>query len=729
MRAVLQNFKTGEMELAEVPMPALRPGGVLVANVASLISAGTEKAVIELARMNPLQKARTRPDLVKKVLAKAGQEGLLGTARIVNNLVSAPLPLGYSCAGMVTAVGADVTDIQPGMRVACAGLGFANHAEVVFVPRHLCTPVPDGVDWAEAAFVTVGAIALHGVRQAEPALGETVVVFGLGLVGQLTVQLCVAAGCRVFGIDPQDDKQALARVLGAHEAARPGGDLAGRVAEFTGGRGADAVLVTAATKSSGPMEQAAAVARDRARVVAVGDVGMDLPRRAYYDKELEVRLSRSYGPGRYDPDYEEKGRDYPIGYVRWTENRNMSAFLRLIADGRVRTGPLLTHRYPIAEAETAYGHLLGKSKEPYIGILLEYDPDTPQPSVVTLPTPARPAGRGDGEVRIGVIGAGQFAQGILLPRLRSVAGVRFEAFATGSGLTARAVARKYGARTCTSDFRELLRNEAVDAVLIATRHDQHATMTTEALEAGKHVFVEKPLALTEDALATVIAAWQGSGRQLLVGFNRRFSPLADRLKDALPDVPLVMTYRINAGPIPADHWHQDPELGGGRIVGEICHFIDVLQFLCGSLPVSVHAAAPQTGQALPADPDCLATTLTFADGSIGTITYVSNGDPAFPKERLEVFGGGVAGVIDNWRRLRVQGAGRRASHRALLEAEKGHAQEMAAFIGAVRSGRPAIPVDQMIATTRATFAIRDSLRNGQPQTVDADPQGFAAAAD
>ncbi|WP_119166676.1 bi-domain-containing oxidoreductase [Algihabitans albus] len=712
MRAVLQNFKTGAMEVAEVPPPALKPGGVLVANAASLISAGTEKAVIELAKMNPLQKARTRPDLVKKVLAKAGQEGLLGTARIVNNLVSAPLPLGYSCAGVVTAVGAGVTDIQPGMQVACAGLGYANHAEVIFVPRNLCTPIPEGVSFAEAAFVTVGAIAMHGVRQAELTLGESVVVVGLGLVGQLTVQICLAAGCRVFGIDPQHEKLELARQLGAQAAAAPGRELTDQVLTFTGGRGTDAVLVTAATKSSQPMVQAAELARDRARVVAVGEVGMDLPRRAYYDKEIDIRLSRSYGPGRYDPAYEEKGQDYPLGYVRWTENRNMAAFLQLVADGRLRTEPLLTHRYAIAKAETAYGHLLGESMDPYIGILLEYDPQRVQPTAVPLTEAKLSARAPDGEIRFGVIGAGQFAQGVLLPRLKAVAGVRFQSFATGSGLTARAVAQKYGAQTCTSDYRELLQDEAVDAVLIATRHDQHASMVSDALRAGKHVFVEKPLVLSRDELETVAAAYQGVGRQLLIGFNRRFSPMSRTLKEALSGAPLVMTYRINAGPIPAGHWHQDAEVGGGRIVGEVCHFIDVMQYLTGASPIEVHALAAQTGQALPADPDCLTVSLSFSDGSVGSIAYVSNGDPSFPKERLEVFGGGMTAVIDNWRKLRVQGAGRKVSKRALFEAEKGHAQELQAFVDAIRTGDPAIAFDDLLATTTATFAIQESLRRG-----------------
>ena len=377
MKAVLQNFKTGDMAVEDVPPPTLKPDGVLVSNVASLVSAGTEKAIIELAKMNPLQKARARPDLVKKVLAKAGQEGLLATGRIVMNLVSAPLPLGYSCAGIVRQAGSRVADIAPGTRVACAGLGYANHAETVYIPRNLLVPIPDNVSFEDAAFVTVGAIALHGVRQAELTLGETVVIIGMGLVGQITAQICAASGCRVFCIDLDSSKVELAKSLGADDGMA-GGDnasLKGAVMAFTNGKGADAILITAGTKSSAPISLAPELARDRARVVAVGDVGHDVPRRAYYEKEIDLRQSRSYGPGRYDPNYEEKGQDYPLGYVRWTENRNMEAFLDLVARGRVQLKPLLTHRFEVSEAQKAYDLLLGETKEPYIGILLDYDPD------------------------------------------------------------------------------------------------------------------------------------------------------------------------------------------------------------------------------------------------------------------------------------------------------------------------------------------------------------------
>lgn len=710
MKAILQNFKTGDMAIEDVPPPALKPDGVLVYNLASLVSAGTEKAVIELAKMNPLQKARARPDLVKKVLGKAGQEGLLATARIVMNLVSAPLPLGYSCAGIVAQVGSRVADIAPGQRVACAGLGYANHAETVFVPRNLLVPIPDEVSFADAAFVTVGAIAMHGVRQAALTLGESVVVIGMGLVGQITAQICAASGCRVFCVDIDPSKIELAKSLGADSGAVPGADLQAAVMAFTGGRGADAVLITAGTKSNEPITVAPELARDRARVVAVGDVGHDVPRRAYYEKEIDLRQSRSYGPGRYDPNYEEKGHDYPIGYVRWTENRNMEAFLDLVARGRLKLEPLLTHRFPITEATKAYGLLTDETREPYIGILLDYDGQPTEGSSVSLPASSACQGK-VGDVAMGIIGAGQFAQGVLLPALKNVDGVRFQGFATGSGLTSLNVARKYGAAKCTSDYKELLADPAVDAVLVATRHDSHARMVAEALRAGKSCFVEKPLAVDPAGLDEVIAAHAESSAVLLTGFNRRFSPLAQRLHAEMGGAKLIMQYRINAGFIPGSHWHQDVELGGGRIVGEVCHFIDTMQFVCGADPISVSATAVNDGNS-PSDPDNVVITLTFADGSVGTIAYVASGDSGFPKERLEVFGGGRVGVIDNWRTLLVQGNGKRVRQRCWLQAEKGHRQEMAAFIDGVRRGVPPISFESQVATTRATFAIQAALRDG-----------------
>jgi predicted dehydrogenase/threonine dehydrogenase-like Zn-dependent dehydrogenase len=719
VKAVVQNFRTGELSVTDVPPPAVRSGQVLVHNVASLVSAGTERAVIELARMNPVRKARARPDLVRKVLARAGQEGLLGTARVVMNLASTPLPLGYSCAGVVRAVGATVSGLSPGDRVACAGLGYANHAEVVTVPRNLVVPIPEGVEFDEAAFVTVGAIALQGVRQAALSVGESVVVIGLGLVGLLTVQICVAAGVRVFGVDLSADRVRLASELGAASGESVSAAIGPAVSRFTRQRGADAIIIAAATPSSEPVALAAEIARDRARVIVVGDVGLDIPRRAYYEKELELRLSRSYGPGRYDSAYEEKGHDYPVGYVRWTENRNMEAFLDLVAAGKVRVGPLVTQRFPIEQATDAYDLLTDPRAELSIGILLEYDPARSQPAVVATATardatdPGRTAPRAHG-VRFGVIGAGQFAQGVLLPHLRRTPGASIVAVATGSGLTARRVADRYGCGIATSDYREILRAPDVDAVLVATRHDLHARLVVEALEAGKHVFVEKPLAMSEEELVEIARAGERPSALLAVGFNRRFSPLSVALQDGLGAGPFVMSYRVNAGPLPPNSWIADADVGGGRIVGEVCHFVDLMQFLTRSDPVEVFAWALPRSREAPGDPDDVSIQVRFAEGSVGSIMYVASSDPRFSKERLEVLGAGVVGVIDNWRSVRIHRGGRRRTRRALLGAAKGHAEELRAFVAAVESGRPPVPFVSLLLTTATTFAIQRSLREGRP---------------
>lgn len=718
MKAVLQNFKTGAMAVEDVPPPSLKPNGVLVYNAASLISAGTEKAVIELAKMNPLQKARARPDLVKKVLNKAGQEGLLATARIVRNLVSTPLPLGYSCAGVVAQVGSRVADIAPGQRVACAGLGYANHAEIVYVPRNLCVPLPTEVSFAEASYVTVGAIAMQGVRQANLTLGETVVIVGMGLVGQLAAQICLASGCRVICVDIDPRKVELAKSLGSDAGVVSGQtDAKAVVMAETAGRGADAVLITAGTKSSEPIIMAPELLRDRGRVVALGDVGHEVPRRAYYEKEIELYQSRSYGPGRYDPEYEEKGNDYPIGYVRWTENRNMESFIDLVARRRIDLEALTTHRFKISEADEAYRLLTEKTAESVIGILFEYEEREPSGATVVLDDALRGRAKTEGTITLGVIGAGQFAQGILLPALKGCRDIQFRSFATGSGLTAVNVARKYKAPICTSDYREILADPEVDAVLIATRHNSHASLVTEALRAGKHCFVEKPLAMNESELATVIKAHEAGGGILQVGFNRRFSPLTKRLREVVAGNRLVMQYRVNAGFIHGSHWHQDAEAGGGRIVGEVCHFIDVMQYVSGGNPVSVSAVSVNDGNAA-SDPDNIIISLVFSDGSIGTIVYTAAGDSAFSKERLEVFGGGYVGVIDNWRTLLVQGNKKKIKERGLLQAEKGFKQEMEAFVEGVRRGTAPIPFESLITTTRTTFAIQHALRGGGDVAVE-----------
>jgi predicted dehydrogenase len=710
VKAVTQNLESGRLEVQEVPPPALLPAGVLVRVRRSLVSLGTERAVIELAGKGPLGKALERPDLARKVLDKARQEGLWSTYGVVRNLLRAPIPLGYSCAGEVLAVGAEAGPFRVGDRVACAGLGHANHAEIDFVPRHLAAAIPDGVADDAACFVTVGAIALHGVRLAEPTLGDRVVVLGLGLVGQLCAQLARAAGATVVACDLDSDKMELARRLGAHHAAPPD-ELERTVAALTGGLGADAVLVCAAAKSSQALAQAAAVARLRGRVVVVGDVGMELERRALFEKELSLVVSRSYGPGRYDPDYEQHGRDYPAAYVRWTEGRNLGAFLELLARGAVDVAPLVTHRFAIDDAEDAYRIVTGERREPAIGIVLEYEREEPPTSRVTLAPArsivARPL------VRCGVIGAGQFARGVLLPALAAQRQARVRAVCTASGHASRHVAARYRADYCTSDAAEILADPEIDAVVIATRHDAHAALAAAALRAGKAVFVEKPLALTDDELEEVVGALDGSDApRLQVGFNRRFAPLAVACREHFAGLrePLFVSCRVNAGALPADSWVLDPRVGGGRILGEVCHFVDLVAFLAGSPPASVAAEALDRDRR---SPQSVSVTLRLADGSLGAIHYLANGDPSLPKERIEVLGGGRAAQLDNFRSL-VLHRDHRRRRRRLLNQAKGHAEEMAAFVGAVARGEPMpVDVETILTVTRATFAVRESLERGR----------------
>lgn len=731
MKAVLQSYGSGELEVADLPAPALQPGGVLVRNAVSLISAGTEKLMVDLAQKSLLGKARDRPDLVRRVFDKLRRDGLMATIDTVRSRLDNPIPLGYSCAGTVDEVGEGVDDLKPGDRVACAGAGYANHAEMVFVPRNLVTPLPEGVPFESACFTTVGAIALQGLRLAEIELGETVAVIGLGLVGLLAAQLAKASGARVVGMDTNSARCALARELGIDEAVAIAHALGERCRALTSGHGADKVIVAASTRSSEPIALAGEVARTRGIVSVVGAVGMDVPRPPYYDKELMLRVSRSYGAGRYDPEYEEKGRDYPIGYVRWTENRNMEAFVAQLASGAVRTEPLVSHRFEIAEAGRAYELLGGKSKEPYLGLLLTYPGDGAEPEAADRRleiAPAAPsADASQDTVRFGVLGAGLFATGTLLPTLTKLDGVELGGLVTATGIKARHAARKFGFDFGTTDEAEVLgvegaSTEGINAVMIATRHHLHARQVTTALEAGQHVFVEKPLCLDEEELEAIIAAYQASRMKplhgsaapwLMVGFNRRFAPLAVKLRQhfADRDEPLALHYRVNAGQIPLDHWTQDPEIGGGRIVGEVCHFVDFAIFMTGALPVSVSARAlPNRGTYRD---DNLVATLTLADGSLATITYLANGSNALAKERVEVSGGGASAVLDNFRRLELMRGSRRRVVKGGLRQDKGHAAQLAAFVRALREGEPPpIPFEEIVATTRASFDIRRRLREG-----------------
>lgn len=710
---------------------------VVVRSAASLVSAGTERTAAEFARKSLLGKALARPELVRQLLEKARTQGVLSAWDAARARLGRPLQPGYSCAGTVVEVGAGVTDLRPGDRVACAGAGHAVHAELVCVPRNLVARVPDGLDLEAAAFTTVGAIALHAVRLADVELGERVAVIGLGVIGLIAAQLARAAGCLVLGIDVNPGRVALGRELGLERAVVHGrddgeSDDVGSVADaLTAGRGLDAVLVTAATSSSEPIRLAGELCRDRGRVVVVGAVGMEVPRGLFYAKELDLRVARSYGPGRYDPGYEEGGHDYPLGYVRWTENRNMEAFLALLSQGEVKVAPLATHRFPIQEGARAYALIGGESREPYLAILLTYpaaEEEAAGASAVRRrvelrgkPTPELPAQPARGAVHLGLLGAGNFATGTLLPAMVGVEGTELVGVCTASGASARLAADRFGFRYCATEEAELLRDPDITAILIATRHHLHAGQVEAALGAGRHVFCEKPLCLDEDELSRIVRTFLGAvpRPQLLVGYNRRFAPFARALKAFVAEAgePVAMHYRVSAGFLPAEHWIQDPAQGGGRVLGEVCHFVDFLTFLAGEPPAAVYARALPNGGRY--RDDNVVISLEFASGSVGGITYVANGDPTLGKERIEVFGGGATAVLDDFRSLVRLHGGKRAVDRARLRQDKGHRGEWEAFVRAVREGGPApIPFEELVSTSLATFRILESLKSGVPQRID-----------
>ncbi len=721
MKQIVQNYNTGELTVEDVPAPICRAGGVLVRAACSLVSAGTERMKVRQARMNLLQMARSRPDKVKQVIQSVRQTGLVETFNKVRERLDALTPLGYSLAGVVEEVGSGVDEFAVGDRVACAGEGIACHAEFVSVPRNLCVRVPDGVDLKDAAFATVGAIAMNGVRQAGVSVGDSVLVIGLGLVGLLGVQILKAAGCRVIGVDLDPAKVELARKCGADAAfLRNDSGLEDSISALTGRRGPDAVYIAASTKSSDPMDLAGKVLRDRGRVVIVGMVPLEADWQTYYMKELSVVMARSYGPGRYDRQYEQKGLDYPIGYVRWTERRNLEEFLRLIAAGLVQPSRLEPKVFRHDEAQAVYRKLHEGGDGADVAMLFEYPADARLQRKVVL---ARPSGNGNGHrptgpVGIGFLGAGNFSTGTLIPALKRAGGARLRAICSAGGLSARSAARRHGFEYCASDYQEVLADPDVYAVVIATRHDTHARFAAEAMRAGKHVFVEKPLALTRQQLDEVIAAQGETGRILMAGFNRRFSPLSVAVRDAFEDrrSPIEILCRVNAGVLKADSWYQDAEEGGWRIVSEGCHFVDLVQFLCGCPPVRAFAEMIG-GQVAGAQNDNCSVTLKMRDGSVATILYVANGDPCYEKERIEVFGQGRSAVIENWHIARIFAGGRQRKVRP-RGSGKGHAPELAAFIAAIvqPDGIPDWFADAA-ATTATTLAIAESLASGRAEVV------------
>jgi len=718
MKQILQSFKTGELWLAEVPAPLCKGRGVVVKTAASFVSAGTERMLAEFAKKGLVGKALQMPDQVKKVLRKMKTEGVFATLEKVQAKLDQPIPLGYSSAGYVVEAGRDSGELKVGDRVACGGAGFANHAEYAYVPRNLTVKIPDGVTFEDASCATVGSIALQGVRQCEVTLGETVAVIGLGLMGILAVQMLKASGCRVIGFDPNAARCKLAEELGCDRAVN--GNLAGEAMAFSGGMGVDAVLITAATHSDEPVTVAAEISKKKGKVVATGLVGMNLPRDQYYKKEVDFRLSCSYGPGRYDPVYEEQGIDYPFGYVRWTEQRNMAAFLQLVAEGKVTPSRLVTHRFMFDDALDAYQVLLGIRKEPYLGIVLRYEDEEGREEIkrrVDIPLTNSNSKLQLDTVGISFIGAGNFAKAVLLPTLRKVKDeISLRGVSTATGMSATDTARKYGFAFAATDQTEVLKDKDTDLVFVTTRHDMHAAQVKSALEAGKYVFTEKPLAISEDQLASLASGPDLS--RVMVGFNRRFSPHAKLLKDyfAKRTLPLVMHYRVNAGSIPRDVWIQDPETGGGRMIGEGCHFIDFMRFVCGAPIVKVQAMCIQTPNAAETPEDSISVNLQFADGSVGTLEYVALGDTTLPKEVCEIHGEGSTALMENF--CKTVCSGKLGKRKLKGKQQKGFAEELAAAVGAVRAGGP-MPIarDEIENVTRTTFAVLKAVKTGNVEHV------------
>ncbi|MBD3338999.1 MAG: zinc-binding dehydrogenase [Candidatus Lokiarchaeota archaeon] len=714
MKQLTQNLKSGNMKVLEVPYPALAPKNVLVRVHYSLISAGTEASKVSTARKGYLGKAKEKPDQVKQVLDTLKKEGVASTYRKVMNKLDAWAPLGYSCSGEVIEVGKEVSGLKVGDYVACAGQDIANHAEVVSVPINLCAKIPLNCPLNYAAFTTVGTIALQGIRQADLRLGESCAVIGLGLLGQLTVQMLNASGVHVYGIDINPINVEKALESGADLAFERSNDvLENRIMEATSGYGVDAVIITAGTNSLDPIELAGRISRSKGRVVIVGAVPTGFSRENYYKKELELRMSCSYGPGRYDLAYEDRGIDYPYGYVRWTENRNMSAFLDLISQDKIDLSVVTSHEFELEKANEAFELIMNKT-EPFLGILLKYDIEKEIKTKLVIENKFSP-----NEVKVGFIGAGSFAQSFLLPNVTAFNDVAFEGIATALGNDSRTVSDKYGFSLATGDPSDIYTSDKINTVFVATRHNLHAENVIQCLMHGKNVFVEKPLALTPEELDEIFKSYNNilngtpNSPRLMVGFNRRFAPLIRKLKNEVKGSPVAINYRINAGFIPSNHWTQNEEIGGGRIIGEVCHFVDLAMYIAGSKPVSVSAYTMDIANS---KDDTLTINLKFENGSIATVSYFSNGSKELPKEYLEVFGAGVSAVLDDFRILKIYGKSKKQYKES--GQDKGHKNEVFEFLNAIRNGKPApISIEDIYISNMLPFQIIESIRTGNATTL------------
>ncbi len=715
MKQLLQNMRDGKAVVTEVPIPTVKAGYILVKNRASVVSAGTERMVVAFAEKSLVGKAQSRPDLVKQVIDKAKREGVISTVQAAFNKLDKPMALGYSSAGIVAAVGEGVVGFQPGMHVACAGGGFAAHAEYGLIPKNLLVPVPEEVPFEEAAFATLGAISLQGFRLAAPQVGEQVAVIGLGLLGLLMVGIAKAAGCEVFGVDLDESRIRLAEEMGATAVNRKQAEPSGLIQ--TQGRGFDAVFICADTKSNDPIELAGALVRDKGVVVAVGAVGLHVPRNVYYHKEAAFLISRSYGPGRYDVQYEEQGLDYPYGYVRWTEGRNLAAVVKLIADGKLHIDKLISHRFDIQDGVKAYETITGKTGEPFLGVVLQY-PQTEgelRVSPRTFVPVARAEPRSESDIKIGVLGAGNYATATFLPVIQKVGGVQKLAISSARGLNARHAAEKFHFSLAGTSEDEIFEHEDINTVVLLTRHADHKRQVIKGLQQGKHIYCEKPLAVNQAELDEIRELMTHTEAHLMVGFNRRFAPLSVVLKEFLQSCaePQHIHYRVNAGYLPADHWLHDESEGGGRIIGEGCHFIDYLCFLTGKKPVSVSSfGLPDLGKY---NEDNVTMVFTFEDGSVGSIAYLANGDKSVPKETVEVFCGGKVAVLNDFRSLSLVSNGNKKVISNKGGQDKGHRGSWAAFVAALKDGTATpIPFDELYAVTAASFKAVQSLRENCP---------------
>lgn len=702
MKQLVHKKKTGEMKLLDVPVPALTSRSVTVKVYSSLISAGTEASKVSTARKGYIGKAKDQPEQVKQIIANIRKEGILGTYTKVMNKLDAWAPLGYSCAGDVIAVGEEVTSIQIGDRVACAGQDLANHAEVVSIPINLCVKIPDNVTFEAAAYTTIGSIALQGIRQADLRLGESCVVIGLGLLGQLTVQMLKVSGIFTFGIDVSNYAVKKAIESGADFAfERSFAGLEQEISNLTGGYGADAVIITAGTSSLDPIELSGRIARKKGRIVVVGAVPTGFSRENYFKKELDLRMSSSYGPGRYDALYEEKGIDYPYAYVRWTEKRNMKAFLDLISGNKIRTAHLTTHVFDIDESPTAYDMIIERS-EPFLGILLKYHPEREVSEKILLKKNLNNI-----KLKIGFIGAGSFAQSYLIPNIKRFNNAELVGVATGSGHNSLTNAQRYGFSFATCNTEDIYNANEINTVFVATRHNLHAEIVLNLLRKGKNIFVEKPLCMTHDELEFIREEYQKSNSRLLVGFNRRFAPHIQKIKKIFSrEQPKAIIYRVNAGYIPKDHWVQDKEIGGGRIIGEVCHFVDLAMFISGSLPASLSAHAMYDPSDLL---DTLSISIKFKNGSIASISYFSNGSKELPKEYIEIYSGGITALVDDFKTLSIYD--KKIKKYKMAGQDKGHKDEIYQFLSALNNGEPMpITFDEIYWSTKMTFDIVKSIQ-------------------